>query len=211
MPLKKISENLFLLQSDDFSCNSFLLKGEKNLLIDTGINYISSEHKKMLFSLNLKPEDINVILHTHNHYDHFEADKIYSKAEIFMSKSDAENLNKKAFTFSSEKFIPKINFLTEKPIQNPPFQLQVIPTPGHTIGSVCFYEKEKKMLFSGDTVFFQGIGRTDFPSGSFSELKDSIQKLSELEIEFIFPGHGRIVSGSKAVKENFDFIKENFF
>ena len=68
-------------------------------------------------------------------------------------------------------------------------ELKVIHTPGHTPGSVC-YELEDA-LFTGDTVFQHGFGRTDLPGGSMQALRDSLRKLEPLLMDHgIYPGHG---------------------
>ena len=67
----------------------------------------------------------------------------------------------------------------------------VIPTPGHTPGSVCLYWPEQKLLFSGDTLFQMGYGRTDLPGGNMGQLIESLSRLFELPPDTrIFPGHG---------------------
>lgn len=71
------------------------------------------------------------------------------------------------------------------------FTIQVFHTPGHTVGGVCFYIADEKILFSGDTLFQESVGRTDFPKGSASALIHSIQqKLMALpdDVE-VFTGH----------------------
>ena len=70
-------------------------------------------------------------------------------------------------------------------------ELTFIHTPGHTKGSCCYYLKEEGVLFSGDTLFCESIGRTDFPGGSFQELKDAVHnKLFTLPDETaVLPGH----------------------
>ena len=69
--------------------------------------------------------------------------------------------------------------------------LKFIHTPGHTEGGMCIYVKEAKALFSGDTLFRQSIGRTDFPGGSYKEIMDSIRKKLFLlpDDTNVFPGH----------------------
>lgn len=78
----------------------------------------------------------------------------------------------------------------------------ILHTPGHTEGSVCLYNKSKKILISGDTLFYLSYGRTDLFGGSDNKMKKSLYRLSK-EIDFctkVFPGH-----------ERFDFeLKENF-
>ena len=89
--------------------------------------------------------------------------------------------------------------------------LQVFLSPGHSPGSLCFYWPEKKVLFTGDVVFNQSIGRTDLPGGSGKHLKESITKLSGLDVEVLCPGHGDIVTGHEAVKKNFKMIRDFWF
>ena len=69
--------------------------------------------------------------------------------------------------------------------------LTVLHTPGHTEGGCCFYSEEDKVLFSGDTLFCQSVGRTDFPRGSMSQLIRSIRgKLLALPDDVkVYPGH----------------------
>ena len=71
-------------------------------------------------------------------------------------------------------------------------RLEIINLPGHTRGSVAFIDKEKGMIFSGDTLFHHGIGRTDFPNSVPEKMGDSVQKVINLvreeELE-LMPGH----------------------
>lgn len=71
------------------------------------------------------------------------------------------------------------------------FHIEVITTPGHTPGSVCYYIKDENVLFSGDTLFKKSFGRTDFPMGNGEDLRQSIiQKLFQLPDDtVVYPGH----------------------
>lgn len=75
--------------------------------------------------------------------------------------------------------------------RNRGFQVEIIPTPGHTEGGCCYYIGEEHVLFSGDTLFHNSIGRTDLPTGSGSELVRSVrEKLLVLpEDTRVYPGH----------------------
>jgi len=67
----------------------------------------------------------------------------------------------------------------------------VLSTPGHTPGSCCFYSRSEKLLFTGDTLFAQSIGRTDLPGGDYDTLKDSLAGLKGLPDDTkVLPGHG---------------------
>lgn len=85
--------------------------------------------------------------------------------------------------------------------------LKFIHTPGHTEGGMCIYVKEAKALFSGDTLFRQSIGRTDFPGGSYKEIMDSIRK--KLFLLRMIPTCSRDHMGTTSIgfeKENNPFV-----
>ncbi|NLU45908.1 MAG: MBL fold metallo-hydrolase, partial [Euryarchaeota archaeon] len=86
-------------------------------------------------------------------------------------------------------------------------RLRVIDTPGHTSGSISLYDEVTKSLFSGDTLFQMGVGRTDFPTGSYEELAGSLIKLSNIEIKSLYPGHGNISEhGDRMVRYGLDMM-----
>ena len=90
-------------------------------------------------------------------------------------------------------------------------ELELVPAPGHSPESVCFYHRAYKALICGDVVFEMNTGRVDFPGGSGETLKESIEGLARLDIEYLLPGHMGVVAGAKIVKANFDFIRSNVF
>ncbi|AGI47425.1 Zn-dependent hydrolase, including glyoxylase [Thermoplasmatales archaeon BRNA1] len=86
-------------------------------------------------------------------------------------------------------------------------RLVVIETPGHTEGSICLYDEVTGALFSGDTVFAQGYGRVDLPSGSMSEMRESLARLNNVNIKALYPGHGPSVSdGGRSVKDSMTMV-----
>ncbi len=94
-------------------------------------------------------------------------------------------------TFLSDGQVLEINNL----------HLQVLHTPGHTPGSICFLTG--KHLFSGDTLFQGSVGRTDLPGGSMKQLGNSLKRLSRLpEDTRVYPGHGEITSIKKELETN---------
>lgn len=69
-------------------------------------------------------------------------------------------------------------------------ELKIYHTPGHTIGSMCLYDSEDHQLLAGDTLFFEAVGRTDFPTGSAVQQRESIARLFELPDDTrVYPGH----------------------
>jgi glyoxylase-like metal-dependent hydrolase (beta-lactamase superfamily II) len=74
-----------------------------------------------------------------------------------------------------------------------PFRIRVVPTPGHSMGSICLFDERTGALFPGDLVFCDGgVGRWDLPGGDLSVLRDSVRTVMGLDVRGLFPGHGRI-------------------
>jgi glyoxylase-like metal-dependent hydrolase (beta-lactamase superfamily II) len=206
----QIFDNLYVLYPAKFSSNAYLLVGKKIVLIDTGLAQNEPYLKEFLSALSISPNEINLILHTHGHADHYEADRIFPKAEIMMHRKDAEKVNSHDPIFTCSEllngsYFPKISsFLSDgQKLKIEPFDIEVIHTPGHSAGSVCFYEKKKKLLFSGDTIFKAAVGRYDLAGSSKNDLIDSIHKLSKLKVDMLLPGHGKVLS--EKLSDNFEF------
>ena len=102
-------------------------------------------------------------------------------AQAMQQQYDLFGVRMKAERFQIEEFRS----------QNSDFRFQIIHTPGHTQGSVCLYFPEERKLFSGDTLFRCGYGRTDLPGGNYGQLISSLEQLMTLPPETeVFPGHG---------------------
>jgi glyoxylase-like metal-dependent hydrolase (beta-lactamase superfamily II) len=100
----------------------------------------------------------------------------------------------------------EINFFSE-------FKFQLITTPGHSLGSVSYYEPSKKILIPGDVVFCNGsFGRFDFPGGSLKELKNSIKILNDLDVKHLLPGHMGITDkGNQHIESSYRMIQSSYF
>ena len=143
--------------------------------------------------------DVEYILLTHGHFDHImglNSLKQALGAEAVICKDDlviSDNINEFTRLFGFPDSTPPVY---EKYIKDGDIihvgdmEIQVIHTPGHTEGGVCYLIEDK--LFSGDTLFRQSLGRTDLFGGSFEKLSDSIKnKLFKLDENItVFPGHG---------------------
>jgi len=163
-------------------------------------------------------EQIDTIILTHCHFDHTARVKEIAtlcKAKVAIHKNDARGLVEDTMSLSmhfgarSPGIAPDI-ILDDGDILG---ELTVIHTPGHTPGSICLFSDRDHILISGDTVFSDGcFGRFDFPGGSRIELARSINRLSILKIEGLYPGHGEPVrqGGSRHITAANNLIKSGY-
>lgn len=165
------------------------------VIIDPADNgaYILNKCKE----LSIKPE---AVLLTHGHFDHILAAEEVRRAfhipvyacekEMDLLKEPDLNLSRtggEAVSLEADYWLKdgqELELLGRK--------WKVLSTPGHTAGSVCYYIEEEQVLFSGDTLFCQSVGRTDLPTGKSSELVDSVVRilLALPEETKVYPGHG---------------------
>lgn len=142
-------------------------------------------------------EKLRYILLTHGHFDHISGVKALKKdfgGDVVIHREDAGCLYDKSKSLASKFFFPQHDVTADVLVddgQRLPFgegEIEVIHTPGHTKGSVCYTIED--IMLSGDTLFKSSIGRTDFPGGSFEEIKASLKKLAALEKNYtVYPGH----------------------
>lgn len=198
------------------NANTYLITGSKKILIDPGHYHLFGNVKDHLSRLSLSPQDMDLILLTHGHPDHVEAVRGFSSSLALIGLHETElNFVKKlaphyGTAMGIADFEPQI-LLREGALQVSDMTFQIIHTPGHSPGSVCIYWPQEKALITGDVIFSQGIGRTDLPGGDGQTLKESIRRLSDLEVEHLLPGHGEIVSGAPLVMKNFSEVERVWF
>jgi glyoxylase-like metal-dependent hydrolase (beta-lactamase superfamily II) len=164
------------------------------IIIDPGDEKAKIE--RVLKKHNLKPE---FIINTHGHIDHIGADDQF-RIPVYIHKQDLALLQDPKLNLSSfftSSFILKSNVKLLEDSENielDQIQLEVIHVPGHTPGGIALLLKKPKdkILFTGDTLFCQGIGRTDFPGADeellIKSIKNKLLKLSDDTV--IYPGHG---------------------
>ncbi len=216
------------------------LRGERpHVIVDPGF-VVNETYEGCLDSLTdamgsdgFRVEDIGLIINSHAHPDHCQATEtiverstrtdgkgkinkavvaIHREADEYYRMAGERMFN--MFGMKAVRLDPLIH-LAEGDLNlgrdEKQVALTVLHTPGHSPGSVCLYWGAKKVLITGDLVFNGGVGRTDFPGGSITILKQSIERVSQLDVEYLLPGHstemGSIIEGKQRVEQNFRAIK----
>ncbi|MDH7476489.1 MAG: MBL fold metallo-hydrolase [Microgenomates group bacterium] len=175
----------------------FLINNKDCLIIDP-----ADEASFIIEDLQRRRLNLLAMLATHGHFDHLMAVSEIQKSfdvPLYINKKDRflldrlEETAKYFLDYQPIVFpilkIKNLEFKNSLKIKN--FKLKIFQTPGHTPGGVCFYFEKEKIIFTGDTLFKNGIGRYDFSYSSKNDLKKSIEKILSLPKKIIvYPGHG---------------------
>ncbi len=196
---------VYCIMSQSIDSNCYIICGRKTALIDSGINPAPIFEKITEAGIG-----IDYLINTHSHFDHVSGNaqiKEKTGAVLCIYESGADVLetgdDRKAladwFNGTLSEISVDVRLSDGQKIDLGGINLEVIHTPGHTEDSICLYEPETKSLFSGDTVFADGVGRTDLPGGSLQDLKESLERLMDLHstrgVAIIYPGHGPVGYG----------------
>ena len=211
----EVIKNVFYFgETITLDCNQYVILDEHTrelALFDSGNGISLNSLFEGMKKYNLDFEDITKVFITHEHVDHVLGlyplmEKLKnSPPKIYAYKETAKILKQgeQSKIFPGElgitprmfgiNIIPlKVEELSDKEGVKfgSSFVFNVHYTPGHSQGSVCFYEPNKKILIAGDLVFVGGsFGRFDFPGGSLKHLIESIKFVSTLDVNILLPGH----------------------
>jgi len=195
------------LMVGELGTNCYLTGDKDNLIvIDPG-----GDAAKILNVINENSYKVKYIVLTHCHYDHIGAVsevKEKTNAEILISENEKRNYMSTGVTlqnmFGDASMITPPDMLLKEGeiIKSGEYEFKVIETPGHTSGGICLLCGDK--LFSGDTLFRESVGRTDFPTGDMGQLLANIRgKLFTLPPEtVVYPGHGEATTIGYEIKNN---------
>lgn len=208
----EIAENFFFVERGWLNANHFVFNGREKVLIDTG--YISDfeDTKKFIRDLGVDLRETNLIVGTHSHCDHIGGNKKIqdlSECKIAMHKIEKSFMDSRDdwatwwryYDQEAEFFQVDISLQEGNHIFLDGLKLEVIHTPGHGAGMIALYSPEEKFVISSDAVWDGDLGvltiRVEGSIAPFLAL-DSLEKLSTLEVDRIYPGHGSPIKEPKA-------------
>jgi hydroxyacylglutathione hydrolase len=189
--IEEIRKNIFKFS---YSSNFYYYK-DLNLLIDTGcrldVKSINKEFIKIDDFINVK-----YVIFTHLHYDHIGNFNLFKNSKFFASKAAIIDFNISAIDcvldlIITKEFSSKVNLIDIESInKNIKEKFKIIYSPGHTNGSICLLDKKNKLLFSGDTLFYNNVfGRYDLPTSKPKEYNKTLKNIFNIDYDLLCPGH----------------------
>ncbi len=214
--------------------NCYLVRGERPYLVDTNTPRGKAKISRAISQAGLKPSEISYILITHYHFDHTGSlaelkketgAKVAAGAEDvpFIEgrepmpvASDLTRMGRIArkmpqALFKYQRFRPcEVDISLKDGESLEDLGLEIIALPGHTPGGIAFVDRDKNLAFIGDLVS-NYLGRPGYPylmySQSLQQIQQSIRRLAQLDLDFLYPGHGKII-GPRASQILEDFLKK---
>ena len=220
----KLANNLYayVWQGNDNNCNSYVfadvLKSNRHVVIDPGHITTPFYHEPGLSGLFKEMEDdgiegkeIGLVILTHAHPDHCEAASVIREQNgALVALHEVDESIYKNIGGTVDIYLEEGELKLGNGSQT---RLQIYHSPGHSPGHITIYWPEEKVLIAGDVIFHRSTGRVDLPGGDARLLKQSIERLSHLEIEYLLCGHPYghpgIIRGKEEVQQNFNFIKSH--
>lgn len=179
--------------------NCYIVADEKTneaMVIDPGC-----DEKQILNMLDIMGVNVKYIVLTHCHFDHItkaETIKSLKGGKILVSRDDYDGLMDSYINLSEEFVGEKVSINADSRLDDGDeihvgdLNFEILLTPGHTKGGICLYNKENKLIFTGDTIFAGSYGRCDLPTSSQDIIKSIKSKILVLPDDvIIYPGHGK--------------------
>jgi glyoxylase-like metal-dependent hydrolase (beta-lactamase superfamily II) len=203
--VQEIIKDLFFIERGYLNANHFVYRAKNSVLIDTGYVSDFATTEKMITSLGINLEDVRQIISTHCHCDHIGGNRIIqqrSDCDIAMHRIGKHFIDAKDdwstwWTYYNQKadFFNCTHALEDgDTIAVGPHEFLVIYTPGHSADGIVLYHPKEKVLLSSDTLW-----QNDLPvmtiriegSRALFSLKESLEKIESLDVQRVYPGHGK--------------------
>lgn len=200
---KQLRENVWHLGGEPGGggCKVYLVRGSRrNVLIDAGLPYDFPCLKQHLETIGLAPQDIHLVLLTHEHMDHVGSAPYFPASTLVAAHPRAANkiemlddfvMGSDVYDLTPAAFHIDLQVTEDTVIDLGDCSLRTLHTPGHVSGAVCFYEPDHQLMFTADTIFAGGILGGIFSSGNNSDYQGSLRRLMSFRIAELLPGHGR--------------------
>jgi glyoxylase-like metal-dependent hydrolase (beta-lactamase superfamily II) len=218
----KLVRNLYayIWQGTDNNCNSCVfanaLNGDRHVIVDPGHIHTPSYGEPALDTLAKAMETdgldlaaIGLVILTHCHPDHTEASSVLREkyhSQVAIHEIEAGIYKMLGGTADILLREGELNLG-----EGGETSLEIIHSPGHSPGHITIYWPREKVLIAGDVIFYGSTGRVDLPGGDARQLRQSIERLSEMEIEYLLCGHPYghpgLLIGKEEIRQNFDILK----
>jgi len=222
--LQPVREGIYCALSMGIDSNIYVVSGgDEIMVVDTGLGLATATVMRDMVELGLSPGKVKFIVNTHCHIDHIGGNKDFLSAapdaKVMVHEADAKFMLRGDLSaieptgmleYGGQRMRVDVMLREGSRISIGDYEFRVLHTPGHTPGCICLYDDEYKILFSGDTVFLDGVGRYDFPYSSYSDLLESLERLAKIEVETLLPGHGYYATrdGSRYIRGNLMWLRE---
>lgn len=202
-----LENKVYKIKVGELDTNCYIMRDPDTrsaVIIDPGADATRIRHK-----LHELDTSVALILLTHGHFDHILAvdDLRTSRTVVAIHEADAHCLTERDMYSAMLEYDPRplkpadFTFSKEGTYELMGFKFEVMNTPGHTDGSVCYIFGD--IMFSGDTLFAGSIGRTDFIEGDPDKMKASLKRLNRMQGDYtVYPGHYRSTTLSDEKQRN---------
>jgi hydroxyacylglutathione hydrolase len=201
----EIMKNLYFIERGYLNANHFVYLSERPVLIDTGYTSDFDVTERLINGTGVKLEQTRLIISTHTHCDHIGGNRIiqdrsgcdialHKFGKYFMDTKDGWATWWRYFSQEADFFDCTKAFDDEDMISIGPHEFQVLHTPGHASDGIVLYNREAKLLISGDALWEDDLPAITMRvegSTCLFDLLDSLERLESLDVKIVYPGHGR--------------------